>query len=107
MKDQIRDMAQIDSPSFVNIPNTWSGITAWLIGRFGIGVLGFLAAYMIYTDMKAYHERTIMAYERATIVQGEMRATLELHAKTQGDMKSSLEHHARILERLERAITQK
>lgn len=50
-------IAQSNTPSGVEVPHTWTGIVVWAVGKFGIGIIGFIAIVPLYLDLKASNER--------------------------------------------------
>lgn len=50
-------IAQSNTPSGVEVPQTWTGIVVWAVGKFGIGIIGFIAIVPLYLDLKASNER--------------------------------------------------
>ncbi len=52
----LHQVAQSDTPSTVDVPNTTTGLVLWLVGRFGGGVLiAVVAVYglnQVYADLR-------------------------------------------------------
>ena len=57
MTDQLHQMAKETTPQTVEIPNTYTGLIVWAVGKWGIGVV--FAAFLIpvYQDLKASNQR--------------------------------------------------
>lgn len=57
MAPQIRQLAQDDTPSKVEVPDGWSGIIVWAVGRFGVGIMMAVACgwalMRVYDDLRA------------------------------------------------------
>jgi hypothetical protein len=57
MAPQIRQLAQDDTPSKVEVPEGWAGIMVWAVGRFGVGILMATACswalMRVYDDLRA------------------------------------------------------
>ena len=71
-REDIQAVAQADTPSKIDVPNTTAGLVTWAVGRFGGSAiiaagLGW-ALVRIYTDMQVQNER-IFGEQKATNVQ--------------------------------------
>lgn len=68
MPPQIRQLAQDDTPSKVAVPEGWSGILVWAVGRFGVGILMAVACgwalMRVYDDLRE-QQLEIQAMHRA------------------------------------------
>jgi hypothetical protein len=65
---KIHRVAQADTPSVVNVPNSWAGIATWVAGRFGGAAIVALALgyglIHVYTDIRSQTERMITVLEK-------------------------------------------
>ena len=84
----MRKLAQSDTPAEIVVPNTWSGIVIWAIGRFGVGVLmAAVFAYglrEVYADNKSLISQQMEAFREQTKVNAQTlialdQIKLELH----------------------------
>lgn len=62
-KDVVHSLAQADTPALIDVPNTWSGLVVWAVGRFGVGVL-FAAVCVVgitrvYGDIKELNKELV------------------------------------------------
>lgn len=87
-------MAQADTPSVVNVPNTWPGLVMWAVGRFGAGAL--MAAACAYALVRVYEDQSKMTEK--------VLSAFEAQATTQAKMQSSLDAITRALEANTREI---
>lgn len=57
MTDQLHQLAKDSTPQTVAVPNTYTGLVVWAVGKWGIGVV--FAAFLIpvYQDLKASNQR--------------------------------------------------
>jgi uncharacterized protein YoxC len=57
MTTQLHQAAKNSTPQDVNVPNTYTGLIVWAVGKWGIGVV--FAAFLIpvYQDLKASNQR--------------------------------------------------
>lgn len=55
--DEMHTAASDSTPQNVDIPNSWWGLLAWAVGKWGIGIV--FAAFLIpvYQDLKASNQR--------------------------------------------------
>lgn len=93
-KKVLQEYANDDTPNFVNIPPTWSGIASWLFGRFGIAVIFVYSSWMFYQDSKATNALMLDAYK-------ENAAMIE---KTKLEHKIQQEANAKLIESLTQAV---
>ncbi len=63
-QDDLHQVAQIDTPPHVEIPNTPQGLLLWLFGRFGVAVVFAAATTYVYKDMRSDREELLRSYER-------------------------------------------
>jgi hypothetical protein len=69
-KDEIHSIATVDTPSDIQIPNTWQGLIVWAVARFGVGLI--VAAVFcygiitIYADMRTDRTQLMDAYRDNT-----------------------------------------
>ena len=110
-KQALHLMAKRDTPEIVEVPETWPGIIAWLIGRFGVGVLGFGLLYIVYQDFMATHkdfykdikardERIVAAFEKSVNAQSESNSILKLIEHNQKEINDTISHHGNLLEEI-------
>lgn len=74
-KDKIADFANKDTPEAVQIPASWPGVLAWVMGRFGVGVtvaaVFGLFTVRIYEDLQRQNAAILDAFRQQTITNGE------------------------------------
>lgn len=92
-KDQLAEIANRDTPASVTVPPTWPGIVAWLMGRFGVGVLVPIAfgwfAFTLYQDsqrqsaalLDAFREQTRTNTEHVHAIRELARSIEEAHRR--------------------------
>lgn len=84
-KDDLHTFAQNDTPSQIEIPNTWHGLIVWAVGRFGIGVVftGLLAygIAVVYQDGRKDQTQLLDAYNNNTEVMSRVSVTIEQMSK--------------------------
>lgn len=56
-KEELLKIAKEDTPQSVQIPHNWSGVIAWLAGKYGVGGIFMAMVAMLYVDLKASNER--------------------------------------------------
>lgn len=96
-KDEIHSIATSDTPSAVDVPNTWQGLIVWAVARFGVGLL-FAAVFaygisVIYKDQRGDRAQLMDAYRDNT------RAIETFGAKVAEQTKAIEEAHRRAIER--------
>ena len=64
----IHKIASSDTPSTVQVPNSWAGLAMWAAGRFGVGVLfaGVFGWWLmtVYGDLRTDAGRVLTAFEK-------------------------------------------
>jgi len=79
-KDTVHSLAQADTPAIVDVPNTWSGLVIWAVGRFGSGIL--IAALCVagivkvYGDLKEQNQALITLIKEQTAASSGLQSTL-------------------------------
>ena len=79
-KDTVHSLAQADTPAIVDVPNTWSGLLIWAVGRFGSGIL--IAALCVagivkvYGDLKEQNQALITLIKEQTAASSGLQSTL-------------------------------
>lgn len=67
-QNELRHIAQQDTPSSVEVPPTWAGLITWAVGRFGVGVLfaGVFGWWLmtVYGDLRNDGARVLAAFEK-------------------------------------------
>lgn len=63
-QDDLHQVAQVDTPQHVEIPNTPQGLTLWLLGRFGVAVVFAASTFYIYKDTRADRRELFDAYQK-------------------------------------------
>ena len=80
-KETIRRLAQSDTPSAVEVPNTWAGLMIWAVGRFGVGMLLAAASLyglnIVYGDNKNLINRQMEAFREQTKVNAQTLVALD------------------------------
>lgn len=86
MPPVLHQIAEADTPSAVQIPNSKYGLIMWLVGRFGGGIL--IAAFAVYAwrDTNEEHKKltadVLTAYREQASVQAKTVATMEQLTRT-------------------------
>lgn len=69
-KDVVHSLAEADTPSIVEVPNTWSGLLVWAVGRFGSGILiaaiCIVGIVRVYGDMREQNQALILLIKEQT-----------------------------------------
>jgi len=79
-KDTVHSLAQADTPAIVDVPNTWSGLLIWAVGRFGSGIL--IAALCVagivrvYGDLKEQNQVLITLIKEQTAASSGLQSAL-------------------------------
>ena len=79
-KDTVHSLAEADTPAIVNVPNTWSGLLIWAVGRFGSGIL--IAALCVagiirvYGDLRDQNQALIVLIKEQTAASSGLQTTL-------------------------------
>lgn len=79
-KDTVHSLAQADTPAIVDVPNTWSGLLIWAVGRFGSGIL--IAALCVagivrvYGDLKEQNQALITLIKEQTAASSGLQSAL-------------------------------
>jgi hypothetical protein len=65
-KDELHEIAQKDSPPYVDLPKSWPGIFAWITIKLGpwavIAVVCGWATSVVYTHQRADQQQVLSAY---------------------------------------------
>lgn len=76
---RLRAVAQADTPSIVNVPNSWAGIMAWVAGRFGgAAVVSTVAVVLMSYVYRDFQER---ADRQATVLQTQTERVISVLEK--------------------------
>lgn len=76
----MHSLAQADTPAIVDVPNTWSGLLIWAVGRFGSGIL--IAALCVagivrvYGDLKEQNQALITLIKEQTAASSGLQSAL-------------------------------
>lgn len=76
----MHSLAQADTPAIVDVPNTWSGLIIWAVGRFGSGIL--IAALCVagivkvYGDLKEQNQVLITLIKEQTAASSGLQSAL-------------------------------
>lgn len=77
----LHDVARADTPSQVDVPDSWSGLVVWAVGRFGIGLVVAVAAIYalreVYNDMRSQNREIIAALITQTEVNAKTVSALD------------------------------
>lgn len=57
MTEQIHQIAKETTPQTVDVPNTYTGLIVWAIGKWGIGIVFAAFLVPVYQDLKASNQR--------------------------------------------------
>jgi hypothetical protein len=63
-QDDLHQVAQVDTPNHVEIPNTPHGLILWLLGRFGVAVVFAASTFYVYQDLRSDRAELLRSYER-------------------------------------------
>lgn len=71
-KEELHSIAEVDSPTEVQIPQTWQALIVWALARFGVGlvvagVFGY-ATTIVYNDLRTSRDQLLEAYKDNTRV---------------------------------------
>jgi hypothetical protein len=67
MTQAVAKFAQEDTPEKVDVPQNWSGIIVWAVGRFGGGiVIAAVCAYMLHIVYADYRQQNMAVLEALT-----------------------------------------
>lgn len=74
-KEQLAEIANRDTPSNIEVPGSWPGILAWVLGRFGLGVgvavvFGWFTV-RVYGDLQRQNDRILDAFRQQTLSNAE------------------------------------
>lgn len=74
-KTQLAKIANNDTPEAIEVPGTWPGILAWVLGRFGLGVgvavvFGWFTV-RVYEDLQRQNDRILDAFRQQTVSNAE------------------------------------
>ena len=99
----LRKLAQDDTPSAVNVPNSWLGIAIWVTGRFGGSALVAIGLSYgiihIYADVRSQTERVITVLEKqAEVTANSNTAMFQLRQSMEDLVKEAKVAHNRIQE---------
>lgn len=94
-QDELHAIAQADTPSQIQVPNTLQGLVVWAAARFGVGILvaavfGY-ATSVVYKDMRSDREQLMDAYR------GNTEAIQSFAAKIAEQSKAIEEAHRRAI----------
>lgn len=76
-QDDLHQVAQVDTPDHVEIPNTSQGLILWLLGRFGVAVVFAASTFYVYQDLRSDRAELLRAYERNTEINMGVKNALE------------------------------
>lgn len=55
--EDLHETAQANTPSTVNVPQTWGGLIVWAVGKWGVGVVFLMLLVPVYQDLKASNQQ--------------------------------------------------
>lgn len=91
--EDLHDVASKETPDAVKIPQSWSALIVWAVGRFGVGILmAGVFAYglqVVYQDMRADRAELMEAYRESITVMDEVGKQLELQTHSIEDLKDA------------------
>ena len=91
---KIARIANADTPSTVQVPDTWTGIIIWAVGRFGSGIIMAAvfayAAWMVYKDDHLLIDRVMSAFEARSKTDSELAAALTGLTRQLADMREEV-----------------
>jgi hypothetical protein len=91
---QIARIANADTPSNVEVPDTWNGIIIWAVGRFGSGIIMAAAfayaASVVYKDDHLLIDRVMTAFEARSKTDTELAAALTALTRQLADMRDEV-----------------
>jgi hypothetical protein len=56
-KDDLHEVAQLDTPAAVHVPANWCGLLVWAVGKWGAGAIFLALLVPVYLDLKTSNER--------------------------------------------------
>lgn len=98
MAPKLHQLAEDDTPSRVSVPETWSGLLVWAVGRFGVGILMAVACgwalTRVYEDLSQQQKELMALLREEAKAKTEMTVTLnELRAAIADVAKESRHAH--------------
>jgi hypothetical protein len=91
---QIARIANADTPPNIQVPDTWSGIVIWAVGRFGSGIIMAAvfayAAWVVYKDDHLLIDRVMTAFEARSKTDTELAAALTALTRQLADMRDEV-----------------
>lgn len=100
----VHEFAQKDSPSHVNVPNTWAGLIAWGVIRYGTTILTaivfFMAAKQFYLDFKEQNTVVMQALISQSTINAQTISALESMRKSIDDNRENWSREVSALKRL-------
>lgn len=107
-KDQLIQVANMDSPSGVDVPPTWRGLLSWAVIRFGVGIA--IAAVFgimlkeVYRDMRSDRQELLSAYLSNSETLSKNLMIIQQISNEQTSQAKAIESQTRAIEALSRAI---
>lgn len=76
-KSELHEKAMNDTPKEVEVPNSWPGLAVWVLGRWGIGAIGFVFLYVVYQDLRMSNERFAVISEKNVLVLEQLASKIQ------------------------------
>jgi hypothetical protein len=90
-QEELHGIANHDTPSGIEVPNTWQGLIVWALARFGVGiavagVFGW-GIVEVYADMRADRAQLLDAYKDAIHVMQAVATKLDAQTDAIEDLR--------------------
>jgi hypothetical protein len=90
MTQAIYTMANKTTPPDVTVPETWTGVIVWALGKWGVGAVFMVMVYFLYLDLRASNDRFARLVEaNTTAIHAFAQQVSENHSKV-NEMKSTV-----------------
>lgn len=80
-QNELHDLANSDTPSKVEVPQGWSGLLVWAVGRFGVGILCAVVfgwwLMRVYGDLRNDAEKVLSAFQLQAVANAQTVIALQ------------------------------
>jgi hypothetical protein len=76
MTEPLHRFAESDTPSQVNVPNSWPGLIIWALGRFGIGLVFAYGLWVVYGDLKETNKQMMAILQARAVADADLARSL-------------------------------
>lgn len=87
-REDLHSVAQYDTPSHVDVPQSTPALILWLLGRFGVAVVFAASTFYVYQDMRADRAELFHAYRDNIEVIRDFKAVLEAQSEKINELHS-------------------